>query len=703
MGAGTATGTLGSGSVTDNAWLYLARSDDFTLSNAISGSGGLTKVCDDTATLDGANSYAGDTSIYYGTLAVGNSDAIPYGPGHGGVGVGSTSTLDLMGHSITVNGLGGSGTVTSGVAGDITLTVGADDQWSTFDGQIEDGAGSVALTKIGAGTLTLGGLNTYSGVTTISAGTLCVGDGAPAQLGPNSVTDNGQLQFALDEDATITNVIAGTGSVVDAGSGILTLAAANDFHGYSMLFNGTTRIGNVHAIPSGTGYGDVGLNGTLDLNGYSITINGISGTGIVTNNAATSATLTIGANGESVAFNGTIEDGAGTVSLTKIGAGTLTLVPPTGRPDSYSGLTTVAGGILQVGGPGSHSQRTGQGQRRGRCGIDLNGYNVTLAGLTGSGTVETGGYGSSTLTVGANDQTSEFDGTIQENAGTIAIAKFGSGTLTLSPPTSTPNTYSGGTTVIGGTLQLGRTGALGTGPLTLTAGTVDLHGFSQTVSALNGQSDAAITNLGTATSTLTVSAGGTFAGSIADGATGGQVALDSSGGTLVLSGSDTYSGGTTVTGGTLQLGSTGGPGAGGLTLTAGTLDLAGFNQTVTSLNGLSAGTITNLGDGTSSLTVSAGGTYAGSITDGPADGTVALVNAGGTLALMNSANQSDYSGGTSLRGGMLSFADGALGCGDITFSGGTLQWAAGNTDDVPGSLPPSPAARWPFSTPTATT
>ena len=65
------------------------------------------------------------------------------------MGVCGTSTLDLMGHSITINGLGDSGTVTSSVGGDITLTVGAGDRCSQFDGVIQDGLGTVALTKIG--------------------------------------------------------------------------------------------------------------------------------------------------------------------------------------------------------------------------------------------------------------------------------------------------------------------------------------------------------------------------------------------------------------------------------------------------------------------------------------------------------------------------------------------------------------------------
>ena len=85
-------------------------------------------------------------------------------------------TLDLAGHNATINGLndgrGGGGTVDSTVAGPPILTVGGNDATSAFSGTIQNTAGTLSLTKIGAGTVTLtGGLN-YAGMTTIQAGTL---------------------------------------------------------------------------------------------------------------------------------------------------------------------------------------------------------------------------------------------------------------------------------------------------------------------------------------------------------------------------------------------------------------------------------------------------------------------------------------------------------------------------------------------------
>ena len=133
-----------------------------------------------TLTLDAANSYEGDTGVYSGTLAVGNSQAIPTGPNAGIVALFDESTVDLMGQSITLNGLAGFGTVTSSVPGNVTLTVGADDRSSDFCGTLQDGAGTLALVKIGIGDFSLEGTNTYSGTTTIGAGALCVGNGAAA-------------------------------------------------------------------------------------------------------------------------------------------------------------------------------------------------------------------------------------------------------------------------------------------------------------------------------------------------------------------------------------------------------------------------------------------------------------------------------------------------------------------------------------------
>ena len=145
------------------------------------------------------------------------------------------------------------------------------------------------------------------------------------------------------------------------------------------------------------------------------------------------------------------------------------------------------------------------------------------------------------------------------------MVKTDIGTQTLSGN----NSYSGGTTVAGGTLQLGHASAMGSSSagVTVNSGTVDLHGFSPTIGALNGSGGTIQTNVAGAVA-LTIGnggAGGSYAGSIQNNA--GTVSLIKTGaGTQTLSGNNSYSGGTTVTTGTLMAGHVNALGTGGLTI-----------------------------------------------------------------------------------------------------------------------------------------
>ena len=168
----------------------------------LSGSGSFTKDGTGTLTLSGANTYAGNTTIGMGTLALGLDNAIPSGTGKGNVAVNTAATLDLAGHNLTVNGLsdgaGGGGTVDNTVAGAVTLTIGGNDATSAFSGAIQNTAGTLSLTKTGAGTATLSGSLSYTGRTTITAGTLeAVGAGGLGLLGGNGLDIQGG-QAVLD-------------------------------------------------------------------------------------------------------------------------------------------------------------------------------------------------------------------------------------------------------------------------------------------------------------------------------------------------------------------------------------------------------------------------------------------------------------------------------------------------------------------------
>ena len=161
--------------------------------------GGLIKTGGGTVTLTGANTYGGNTVINAGTLKLGASGVIPDGAGAGNVTV--NGTLDVAGQTETINGLSGSGTVDNSTGtGTYVFTVGANNQSGTFSGVIKNTSGTLSLTKTGAGTLTLGGVNTYKGATAVTAGKLvgvtggsCASSGVTVSGGATNgvqVTDN---------------------------------------------------------------------------------------------------------------------------------------------------------------------------------------------------------------------------------------------------------------------------------------------------------------------------------------------------------------------------------------------------------------------------------------------------------------------------------------------------------------------------------
>jgi autotransporter-associated beta strand protein len=125
-----------------------------------------------------SNAYSGDTGIAANAnVRLGANNVIPDGVGKGNVLVNGILNMrtSTASSTETINGLSGTGKITrSGATGTSILTVGLNDATSSFSGIIENGAGTVALTKAGSGTLTLAAANTYTGATLISAGTLMV-------------------------------------------------------------------------------------------------------------------------------------------------------------------------------------------------------------------------------------------------------------------------------------------------------------------------------------------------------------------------------------------------------------------------------------------------------------------------------------------------------------------------------------------------
>ena len=170
-----------------------------------------------------------------------------------------------------------------------------------------------------------------------------------------------------------------------------------------------------------------------------------------------------------------------------------------------------------------------------------------------SGTITNNGGSAAVLQV---EQTAAgaFSGTLQDGSNTLALTldAGSSNTLTLSGA----NAYTGGTTITAGTLRMGNSAALGTGSLTLGGGTLDVNGLTTNdIGSLSGSG--MITNNGGSAAVLKVqqTAAGLFSGTLQDGSNTLALTLDAgSSNTLALSGANTFSGGTTIRAGTLQMG-----------------------------------------------------------------------------------------------------------------------------------------------------
>ncbi|MCX6879754.1 MAG: autotransporter-associated beta strand repeat-containing protein [Verrucomicrobia bacterium] len=197
--------------------------------------------------------------------------------------------------------------------------------------------------------------------------------------------------------------ISGTGTLTKSGVGTLTINTANSYTGDTIIGGGTLVLGSATAIPTGTGFGNVVLDGgataagTLDLNGKSITLNGLSGTsdavlGKVVNNNSTAVTLTVGNNNAISSFAGSIAHTTGSIALVKTGAGTLTL----SGSHSYTGTTNVTAGTLQMDGslgspggtvtvPAGGTLNVGAGGNIARS-VTVGGGILHLAGTLAAGT-----------------------------------------------------------------------------------------------------------------------------------------------------------------------------------------------------------------------------------------------------------------------------------------------------------------------------
>ncbi|HEY1708761.1 MAG TPA: autotransporter-associated beta strand repeat-containing protein [Rhizomicrobium sp.] len=462
--AGTSIQSLaGNGSVLLGSQTLTLLNATGTFSGTLMGAGGLT-VKNGTETLTSAIGYTGATTVASGATLVLQGDASSAASS-----LEINGTLDATGTtgtSVSATSLGGSGTVNLGTNGlvltnanDIfsgtlatsgglmitggtetitsdlnytggttiatngTLQLGFETTAGSIAGDVTDNgtlafdrsdslifngiiSGTGKLVQSGPGITILTGNETYTGGTTISAGTLQIGNGSASGQIIGNVVDNGTLAFDRNDAVTYGSVISGSGGVSQMGSGSLTLTAANTYTGATAITAGGSLILTGNGSIAGTS--NVADDGTWDISatsGNSVSVGSLSGAGTVTLGAQ-SLSLTKGAG----TFSGAIS-GTGSLFVTggdEVLAGT----------NTYTGATTVGGGTLEVDGSiaSSSSVIVNSGGTLAGSG------KVSQTTINSGGTLAGGSAGSGTLTINGN---------LTENSGAKTLVNISSASASM--------------------------------------------------------------------------------------------------------------------------------------------------------------------------------------------------------------------------------------------------------------------------------
>ncbi|PWU14556.1 MAG: hypothetical protein C5B50_17040 [Verrucomicrobia bacterium] len=413
-------------------------------------------------------------------------------------------------------------------------------------------SGAQALTKVGTGTVILTSTETYSGGTTISGGTLQIGNGGSGGSLTGDVVDNGNLSFNRTGSSYGGN-ISGNGTVTQAGttSATLTLSGNNSYSGITFINAGAIAVGSATALGTTAGDTEVASGGTLEFSGVNLTISEplqIAGAGSSSYNgvidARSSATVVCSgpvtvnadstlavATGSTLSFNNasaftasssanlTVQGaGSGTIAgaislgsggLTKLQSGTWTIA----GASSYSGSTTISAGTLAIGNGGT-------------------------AGTLGSGAVSD----NAALTFNRSDSLAVPNAI----SGTGSLSQLGGGTVTLSGP----NGYGGGTTISSGTLAAGAVNTLPAGgAVNVSGGNLDIDGNNQSVGAVTLATGSILGTSGI----LSASSVSLQAGVVSAILDGSATVSKNTAGFVTMTRANTYTGDTTISGGTLIL------------------------------------------------------------------------------------------------------------------------------------------------------
>ena len=460
---------------------------------ANSTTGGLTLSGSGNLTLSGSNTYLGATTVSGGTLTAGVASLAG---SYGAFGLNSALVLansagvvvNLAGYNTQIGSLTGGGPAGGNVVlGAATLTVGGDNTSPPAYAGVISGSGG--LTKIGSGLLILTGSNTYSGGTSINAGTLQIGAGGAtgsivnASTGSVSVASQALLAFYRSDNygGSFASTIGGQGGVLLSG-GSLTLTAYNSYTGGT-----TVNAGTLQTSAGSTATGAIG-----------------DSTSIAVNNGGV---IAVGGNNS---FVGSAISPSNTIQINSGGA-----IVNSGSSSNHLDALVLNGGTLSAvmanSSSGNWSFDQGVSTPGNALTSFISGGNAILYQV--GGTVFNVGSGD-TLTVSA--VLAHLTGVSD-----TGLIKSGPGTLTLTGS----NTYAGGTTVGGGTLvvngalgntavsvgtgalmTVGAAGTVGNGGVTVGAGTLNVAGTLGT-GAVNINGGALLTGAGTIGGPVTVASG----------------------------------------------------------------------------------------------------------------------------------------------------------------------------------------------------
>jgi autotransporter-associated beta strand protein len=400
-----------------------------------SGPASLTKNGLGTVTLTSTNSYTGTTAITEGTLRLGDG----------------TADGDIAS--------------SASIANDGTLVFDRSAGSFTY-GNVISGFGT--LVKDGAGTQILTGDNTMSGVITVNAGTLQVGNGGTTgSLGTSSVTNDASLVFNRSNAFTVGNAISGTGSLTQAGTGAVTISGNNAYSGGTTLNSGTTiLVGANNAL--GTGVVTLAQGAVLGTNPGGALPNAIV--------APAATTSTLSTNGGNLTLNGNL---SGSGNLNRLATGNAATVFLGGDNSGFTGTFTVenngnAATRFTSANAGSAAARwVNNNPTTGRVTVEMVGGTIQFGSLTGTGFLSAQ-FAANTIEVGHLGLNESYTGVLnQVGVGTLAVTKVGSGTWTL----TAANAYTGDTTVNGGVLATAGNSIPNTGKLVINGGKVQSTGI----------------------------------------------------------------------------------------------------------------------------------------------------------------------------------------------------------------------------------